>query len=255
MKKYFYNYQAITRFSKPVDRHYFLLRCMPCVNACQQTGKRELFIHPGGSVIYGADAWKNPIQYGCRMEEHDSFVFVSSGEIRLSPYRIAEDDFTDMFRVSSRLTALSVPMKQLLAGTEAGYPLERAVLLARNIHDYMHYASGKTGPETSAAEAFELREGVCQDYAHILIALCRASGIAARYVNGFIAGIGATHAWVEVLDNGCWWGIDPTHNCRIEYGYIKVAHGRDAMDCPVNRGVFTGMANQQTDIRVIVEEI
>ena len=123
MKKYFYNYQAITRFSKPVDRHYFLLRCMPCVNACQQTGKRELFIHPGGSVIYGADAWKNPIQYGCRMEEHDSFVFVSSGEIRLSPYRIAEDDFTDMFRVSSRLTALSVPMKQLLAGTEAGYPL------------------------------------------------------------------------------------------------------------------------------------
>lgn len=58
MKKYFYNYQAITRFSKPVDRHYFLLRCMPCVNACQQTGKRELFIHPGGSVIYGADAWK-----------------------------------------------------------------------------------------------------------------------------------------------------------------------------------------------------
>ena len=156
MKKYFYNYQAITRFSKPVDRHYFLLRCMPCVNACQQTGKRELFIHPGGSVIYGADAWKNPIQYGCRMEEHDSFVFVSSGEIRLSPYRIAEDDFTDMFRVSSRLTALSVPMKQLLAGTEAGYPLERAVLLARNIHDYMHYASGKTGPETSAAEAFDL---------------------------------------------------------------------------------------------------
>lgn len=255
MKKFFYNYQAITHFSKPVGKHYFLLRCMPCVNVCQQAGKRELFIHPDGSVIYGADAWKNPIQYGCRMEEHDSFVFVSSGEMRLASYRIPEDSFSDVFRVPSRLTVPSVAMKGLLADVDEGKPLDCALCLAQKVHDYMHYVSGKTNTDTAAAEAFSLRVGVCQDYAHILITLCRASGISARYVNGFIAGIGETHAWVEVLDGGYWWGIDPTHNCQIENGYIKVAHGRDAMDCPVNRGVFTGMGVQQTDIRVIVEEI
>lgn len=255
MKKFFYNYQAITHFSKPVGKHYFLLRCMPCVNVCQQAGKRELFIHPDGSVIYGADAWKNPLQYGCRMEEHDSFVFVSSGEMRLASYRIPEDSFSDVFRVPSLLTVPSVAMKGLLADVDEGKPLDCALCLAQKVHDYMHYVSGKTNTDTAAAEAFSLRVGVCQDYAHILITLCRASGISARYVNGFIAGIGETHAWVEVLDGGYWWGIDPTHNCQIENGYIKVAHGRDAMDCPVNRGVFTGMGVQQTDIRVIVEEI
>ncbi len=255
MKRFFYNYQTITHFSEPVGGHYFLLRCMPCVNTCQQTGKRELFVHPAGSIIYGADAWKNPIQYGSRMEPHDSFVFVSSGEVRLTPYCIPEDTTADVFRVQSHLTALSVPMRTFLAGTEEGTVLQRALCLSQKIHAYMRYVPGKTRTETTAADAFALQEGVCQDYAHILISLCRASGIPARYANGFIAGIGATHAWVEVLDGGKWRGIDPTHNCLIEYGYIKVAHGRDAMDCPVNRGVFTGMAIQQTEIRVIVEEI
>ena len=83
----------------------------------------------------------------------------------------------------------------------------------------------------------------------------RAAHIPARYVNGFIEGEGATHAWVEVYDDGAWWGIDPTHNRPIEWGYIKLSHGRDAEDCPVNRGVFTGAASQTAEIRVIVEEL
>lgn len=78
--------------------------------------------------------------------------------------------------------------------------------------------------------------------------------MAARYVNGFMQGIGLTHAWVEVHDGKAWHGIDPTNNRLIEYGYVKLSHGRDALDCPVNRGVFTGMASQQVEIRVIVEE-
>lgn len=255
MKRFFYNYQTITHFSGPVGGHCFLLRCMPCVNACQQAGKRELFIHPAGNIIYGADAWKNPIQYGNWMEAHDSFVFVSSGEVRLTPYCIPGEVPADVFKVQSRLTVPSVPMQAFLADTEGGSALERAMRFSHEIHTYMRYVPGKTCAGTPAAEAFALQEGVCQDYAHILIALCRASGIPARYANGFIAGIGATHAWVEVFDEGKWWAIDPTHDRQIEYGYIKLAHGRDAMDCPVNRGVFTGAATQQTEIRVIVEEI
>ena len=119
----------------------------------------------------------------------------------------------------------------------------------------MCYQPGLTQSQTTAAEALALGQGVCQDYAHILLALCRAAHIPARYVIVFMEGEGATHAWVEVYDREVWWGIDPTNNRQIEFGYIKLSHGRDAEDCPVNRGVFTGTATQTAEIRVIVEEI
>lgn len=257
MKRYLYNYQTIIHFDTPVTRHFFRLRCMPCVNACQHASGRELFLHPADYITYGADAWGNPIQYGSRMEAHDSFLFVSSGEARLTSYCIPADErHQDMFRLPSSLIALSAPMKIFMADYGNGSrPLERALNFAAKIHEYMSYTPGVTRADTPAMTAFGLQQGVCQDYAHILIALCRAAGITARYVNGFMQGIGATHAWVEVLDDEKWWGIDPTNNQLIEYGYIKLSHGRDAMDCPVNRGVFTGVAVQHTEVRVIVEEI
>lgn len=58
VKKYLYNYQTIIHFSTPVTNHFFSLRCMPCVNACQQVVKRDMFLHPSDYLIYGADAWE-----------------------------------------------------------------------------------------------------------------------------------------------------------------------------------------------------
>lgn len=257
VKKYLYNYQTIIHFSSPVTNHFFSLRCMPCVNACQQVVKRDMFLHPSDYLIYGADAWGNPLQYGSRAEAHDAFIFVSSGEAKLSPYCIPEITSGDVFRVESALTGVSDSLKAFLAeaGPKKDDALDCALRLSEKIHDYMCYAPGTTQINTTAMEAFQQRKGVCQDYAHILIALCRACGIPARYVNGFMQGTGVTHAWVEVLVNGEWRGIDPTNNQLIEYGYIKLAHGRDALDCRVNRGVYTGHPTEQTEIRVIVEEL
>ncbi len=255
MKRFFYNYQTIIHFDSPVNSHFFRLRCMPCVNTCQQAGKRELFVHPADYVTYGADAWGNPIQYGNRMEPHDSFVYVSSGEARITPYRIPTDGFEEVFKVASPLTAVSPAMKAFAEGGEGKSPLEYALWLSGKIHTYMNYTPGSTQILTPARKAFDQRQGVCQDYAHILIALCRMRHIPVRYVNGFIPGVGATHAWVEVLEKGYWWGVDPTNDRLAEYGYIKLSHGRDVSDCPVNRGIFTGITRQQTEIRVIVEEI
>ena len=75
------------------------------------------------------------------------------------------------------------------------------------------------------------------------------------YVNGFLVGEGETHAWVEIFDGYNWLGFDPTHNCRISDGYVKLAHGRDARDCSVSRGMYTGQAQQQTTIHVTLHEI
>lgn len=256
MRRFLYNYQTIIRFESPVRRHFFHLRCMPCDNAFQQTVKRELFLHPADYITHDEDTWGNPIQYGSQLEAHDSFVFVSSGEVQLKPYCIPTDEKAELFRIPSALTGISPEMKHFMAETDNGdSPLDCALNLSQQIYEYMQYTPGSTQMETTAQKAFGQRQGVCQDYAHILLALCRDRGIAARYVNGFLQGIGVTHAWVEVLNHGEWRGIDPTNNQLIEYGYIKLSHGRDAADCPVNRGVFTGTAAQQTEIRVIVEEI
>ena len=101
----------------------------------------------------------------------------------------------------------------------------------------------------------EMGKGVCQDYAHILIALCHMDGIGARYVVGFMIGEGATHAWVEIMCGGYWYGLDPTNNLMVDETYIKLSHGRDYNDCTVVRGSFYRQASQHQEVYVSVEEL
>lgn len=109
---------------------------------------------------------------------------------------------------------------------------------------HMQYVSGVTSVETTAAQAFAQGTGVCQDYAHIMIALCRLSGIPARYVSGHLLGEGGTHAWVEVIEPGPDGrtlriaGFDPTHDRRTTLSYVFVASGRDYADVAPTSGRF-----------------
>jgi transglutaminase-like putative cysteine protease len=92
------------------------------------------------------------------------------------------------------------------------------------------------------------KRGVCQDFAHVMLAICRASGIPARYISGFIPGEGYMHAWVEALvtdeSTGAahWMGCDPTHNRRADRQYLAVALGRDYTDISPVTGTFFGSA-------------
>lgn len=256
MKRFLYNYQTIIRFDCPVTCHSFRLRCVPCRNCCQSFARKDLFVSPVDYLSYDEDAWGNPVQYGSIFDSHDSFVFVSSGEVCQEPYRIPCAEVPYIYKVYTGLTRLSSDMSVFVRQVAKGRTvLEQALNLSHALYVYMAYVPGSTHVGTTAAQAFAQRMGVCQDYAHILLSLCRACGLSVRYVSGFLPGEGETHAWVEVFDGEAWMGIDPTHDRLIDYGYIKVAHGRDASDCPVSRGVFTGMAGQQREIRVIVEEI
>jgi transglutaminase-like putative cysteine protease len=97
--------------------------------------------------------------------------------------------------------------------------------------------------------ALHLGQGVCQDYAHIMLSLLRTLTIPARYVSGHLLGEGAPHAWVEALvrDAGTGdvdvVGCDPTHRCHVGADYIVVATGRDFADVTSTSGVFTGAAS------------
>jgi transglutaminase-like putative cysteine protease len=114
-------------------------------------------------------------------------------------------------------------------------------------HDWVaraiEYRPGVTGTQTPAAMALHLGQGVCQDYAHILLALLRTLKIAARYVSGHLPGDGPPHAWVEaLLPDASVVGCDPTHQRDGDVDYIVVATGRDFADVTSTSGVFTGTA-------------
>ena len=113
------------------------------------------------------------------------------------------------------------------------------------VHGAMSYAHGVTGVRTPAADALAAGKGVCQDYAHIMLALCRLCGLPARYVSGHLLGEGGTHAWVEVLlpdptDAGPLIAhpFDPTNGCIPGLTYITVAVGRDYGDVAPTSGTF-----------------
>lgn len=257
MKYYSYQYETVIRFDHPVTRHHFKLRCIPCRCDFQNLECHKLYMEPHDSLEYDADCFGNEVQYGYKTDAHDLFVFISCGEVSQIPYAICDEKPKSVYMLPSALTMIDEPMVKFyhVVRLDGGDNLDKAMALCNAVHQWMDYLPGSTVVNTTAVEAFKKEKGVCQDFAHVLIALCRYQGIPARYVNGFITGQGETHAWVEIYSNGEWRGVDPTNNVLIEYGYVKLAHGRDAADCAVNRGVFTGCAQQHIEVKVIVKEI
>jgi transglutaminase-like putative cysteine protease len=153
-------------------------------------------------------------------------------------------DVDRRFAEPSRLTrpddALSTVARGAVAtGTEG---LELAALLCGLVHRHFEYQWGVTTVETTAAEAWAGGTGVCQDYAHAMVALCRLAGAPARYVSGHLLGDGGTHAWVEafVPEDGATRAVafDPTHDRRVDLRYITVATGRDYGDVAPTSGTF-----------------
>ena len=153
------------------------------------------------------------------------------------------------FAGPSRLTqpdnALELAAKELKESGATG--LELAELVSALVHDQLRYDWGLTTVATTAAEAWAGGAGVCQDYAHCMLALARLCGLSARYVSGHLLGEGGTHAWVEVLvphpqQPECVSAVpfDPTHDRRAGLRYVTVAVGRDYADVAPTSGTYDG---------------
>ncbi len=128
------------------------------------------------------------------------------------------------------------------------------------INSAFEYTPNTTRVDSPIGEALRMREGVCQDYAHITITLARQLGIPCRYVSGYLyqpvrsqdRSTGeATHAWVEAYLPGLGWvGFDPTNNTTTDERHIRVAIGRDYADVPPTRGVYRGKAESELAVTV-----
>jgi transglutaminase-like putative cysteine protease len=146
------------------------------------------------------------------------------------------------------------------------------------LYENFRYAPGTTTIDTPIATVLKTREGVCQDFAQIMIAVLRSAEIPARYVTGYIEtesqrqasengtanarrtprliGANESHAWVEVyLPGGFWHPLDPTNNCVAGERHVKVGCGRDYHDCTPTRGVFKGTRTDKLDIAVAMQRL
>lgn len=203
------------------------------------------------------DAFGNITVVGGTSERHGELEFRSEGVVEQSVYCIPDAAPHPMYALPSAL-ADSVKAQLLqdirrLEGESAAMPfLERSLAIAHYVHELVEYVPDTTDVHTAASQVAVLRKGVCQDFAHLMISLCREMGMKSRYVCGLMMGEGQTHAWVEVHDGQCWYAFDPTNDTAIATGYIKIAHGRDALDCPVSRGTYVGVAQQETEVSVCV---
>lgn len=161
-----------------------------------------------------------------------------------------------------------IPAAEFAKYAKSSFPprsplLECALDLCHRIATDFKYDRDATTVTTPVAEAFHSRQGVCQDFAHVMIACLRSLGLPARYVSGYLRtdddGIGAhaSHAWLSVFCPGFGWlDIDPTNDVIPGTGHVTLGWGRDYSDVPPLKGVALGGADQiiEVDVRVTPED-
>ena len=151
------------------------------------------------------------------------------------------------------------PIVRALA-TEGISVFETVKKLSAYIYENFAYKQGVTNVETGIDEIWELKAGVCQDFAHLLSEMLRLLGIPSRYISGYICpvnhelrGEGATHAWVEAyLPDYGWFGIDPTNNCNVSDRHVKIAYGRNFNDCTPVKGTYKGPGSHTLTVSVTI---
>jgi transglutaminase-like putative cysteine protease len=220
----------------------------PVVHGDQRRMAARLDVSPHAAMHDGRDAFGNAVAtfFARRIERSIEFAHWSIVSRNRCEHRLpASALVTEAVRVPTALTAADEALRAATRTLRAAYEAPAALADAINafVAREMHYVAGSTTVETTAAAAFERRSGVCQDFAHVMLALARRCGLAARYVSGHLVGEGGTHAWVEVLvpdgAGALVLAYDPTHARRVDMRYVVIAVGRDYADVAPTSGVFT----------------
>jgi transglutaminase-like putative cysteine protease len=280
----FYSIRHLTRFrySDPISESIMETRMHPRSDAHQHCLAFSLSVSPRCRVFSYRDHMGNNVQHFDIPGEHTQLVIVAESVVEqqvlpevpafLSPDAwgaldnlIEEGDFWEMLLPST--FAVETPALKLLA-TQMGVvrrddPLMLVQELNQRLYNYFEYEPRSTRVDSPIDEAIVSGKGVCQDFAHTMIALLRHAGIPARYVSGYLyrgrddhdrSTPDATHAWVDVLlpDLG-WVGFDPTNNLVAHRRHIRTAVGRDYADVPPTHGVFRGSTESELYVAVHVE--
>jgi transglutaminase-like putative cysteine protease len=245
-----YDYDAPVRSLRqrlvvvPPARHGGQYRRMHRLEVSGADARRHLRRDVHGNVV----AWLSAERVACAVEFRLTAVLerVRSDGPAVLPARALRSPA--MLR-PTRLTAADRRLRDLASGLrrKTGGPLEDAERICDAVHGALTYRCGVTSVRTTAAEALAGGCGVCQDSAHVMLALCHLLGLPARYVSGHLLGQGGTHAWVEVIvargQHAVAVAFDPCNGRRAGNGYVTVATGRDYSDVAPTSGSYVGTSH------------
>jgi transglutaminase-like putative cysteine protease len=254
-------HQTTYRYPSKIHESYTVCHLQPLSDTSQYCTKYELQIAPRARVFTYIDRFGNQVQHFGVLPDHDLLSIIarsSVATVRPNPGVTRElliDDpayatMYDYLRESAYI-AFGPELRALAAliGSPEGDLDAWFVHAGHQIKIGFTYDRDATSVRTTVDESVRLRGGVCQDFAHILVALCRFHAIPARYVSGYIfsgqesgiLGAEASHAWCEAyLPPYGWVGYDPTNDKRINDEFVKIAVGRDYRDVSPVRGVYKG---------------
>lgn len=262
MKKLHFDYYMQLSYEEWIRECHFTIKCIPQDTQRQRVEKIRIEVEPDEGVKEGRDSFGNCFLYGSVSREHNLFSFHITGNVAAGLLEYEDMDNENMLGAYRYAYGLTVPGEKLTAYFnslftrigEKNSAYEKSVFLMHSLYRDFSYEKNVTNVNTTAEEAFSTGKGVCQDYAHILIVLCRLAEIPARYVTGMLIGEGFSHAWVEILSEGKWYGLDPANDLIVDDSHIKIGIGRDASDCMINRGIMKGGGAQTQKILVAVTE-
>jgi len=268
--------EHLTRFTyeRTVPASYNECRLLPATEARQQVLSARINLHPVTWRREYVDYWGTRVVGFEAHTGHDVLEVVSQVDAVVAPAGAAPDaGWADVRHPGTRdrlcellmATARSNPGEELaaLAADEVGglAPSDAARSVCRLVTGAMEYRAGSTGVHTVAAQAWDDKRGVCQDFAQLAVGALRSVGIPARYVSGYLhprrdAPVGETvkgesHAWVEWWA-GEWYGWDPTNDRPAGHQHVVVGRGRDYGDVPPVRGIIAGGGGASLTVEVSV---
>ena len=261
-------HQTVYRYDRPVRNLVQSLRLTPSVFEGQRTHNWTIDVTAGirgPGFRDGAGDWiegwtvRGPIEEVVvtitgQVETRDTAGVLRGHRELIHPLAYLRD---------TAATKVDGGLKELAASvSDPSDSLDLAHRLSAAVSDAIAYAPGRTGFHTSAAEALEQGEGVCQDHAHALIAVARQRDLPARYVSGYLQASAdgqaheAAHAWAEIQMAGLGWvGFDPANRCCPDERYVRLGSGLDASDAAPIRGIAAGQGIETMDVAVNVEEV
>ena len=267
-----------SRYAGEVFASYNEARLTPAHTDTQFVLESRVDVKPAAAMHSYRDYWGTVVHSFDVHVPHTQLTVVGSAVVDTAgPRRAADasrDDLDDPARRDELAELLgpsaAVDLDDDLDATattlraEHATPADAVAAAITLVRARVTYEKGHTTTTTSAAEAWRQGSGVCQDFAHVTLALLRAMGIPARYVSGYLhpdhdARVGAvvtgeSHAWVEAW-LGTWVPFDPTNGEPVEHRHVIVARGRDYADVAPTRGVYTGAAAAGQDVVVEVTRL
>lgn len=256
-------------YDQPISEAYTEMRLRPMDIGGQRCLSFLLQTEPRGDVFQYADRFGNDVRYFDVLAPHQKLRVTAISQVLTSDsFENDARELSPLDEYDYRLPSPLVPVTQRLRGLAEQHAVPgdvraTAIAFMDMLNQKVRYEKGVTDVTTNADQVLDILGGVCQDFTHLMLALCRAQNIAARYVSGYLFAPSsqrpddeASHAWVDVFvpEEG-WVSLDPTHNNPQTPFYVRVAVGRDYGDVSPTRGVFRGNAQEELDVQVTVRAL